>query len=171
MHDAIDALLHDAASLHRLVDFIHQYCNEQKSSQTYVDATDEYFGYIDRLATGTKEFLRVSTQSVLPHRADVIRTSFLSVKNYWRVLHTFIKPAADAHTLKIPSPLLNLAAEQVRQVPGMQGASVVVLLTPELMYFRLPHSGIKETATNLSAIIPNASFPPRSLSENSGRLG
>jgi hypothetical protein len=160
MHDAIDALLHDAASLHRLVDFIHQYCNEQKTSQTYVDATDEFFGYIDRLATGTKEFLRVSTQSVLPHRADVIRTSFLSVKNYWRVLHTFIKPAADAHTLKIPSPLLNLAAEQVRQVPGMQCASVVVLLTPELMYFQMPHSGIKETATNLSAIIPNASFPP-----------
>jgi hypothetical protein len=28
------------------------------------------------------------------------------------------------------------------------------------MYFQMPHSGIKETATNLSAIIPNASFPP-----------
>src|ERR1035441_6043123 len=27
-------------------------------------------------------------------------------------------------------------------------------------YFQMPHSGIKETATNLSAIIPNASFPP-----------
>ena len=161
MHDAIDALLHDAASLHRLVDFIHQYCNEQKTSQTYVDSTDEFFGYIDRLATGTKEFLRVSTQSPLPHRADVIRTSFLSVKNYWRVLHTFIKPAADAHTLKIPSPLLNLAAEQVQKVPGMQDANVVVLLTPELMYFQMPHSDIKETATSLSAIIPGALFPPK----------
>lgn len=159
MHDAIDALIHDAASLHRLVDFIHQYCNEQRTSQTYVDATDEFFGYIDRLATGTKEFLRISTQSALLHRADVIRTSLLSVKNYWRVLHTFIKPAADAHTLKIPSPLLNLAAEQVRQVPGMQGANVVVLLTPELMYFQMPHSDIKDAAINLSATIPEARFP------------
>jgi hypothetical protein len=138
MHDAIDALLHDAASLHRLVDFIHRYCKEQRTSQTYVDATGvHFFDYIDGLATGTKEFLRVSTQSALPHRAVVIRTSFLSVKNYWRVLHTFIKPPADAHTLKIPSPLLNLAAEQVQKVPGMQDANVVVLLTPELMYFQM----------------------------------
>src|ERR1035437_6216253 len=66
MHDAIDALIHDAASLHRLVDFIHQYCNEQRTSQTYVDATDEFFGYIDRLATGTKEFLRISTSKFHP---------------------------------------------------------------------------------------------------------
>jgi len=159
MHDAIDALLHDAASLHRLVDFIHQYCNEQRNSRTYVDATEAFFGYIDHLATGTKGFLRTSTQFALPHRADAIRTSLLSVKNYWRVLHTFIKPAADAHTLKIPSPLLNLAAEQVRQVPGMQGANVVVLLTPELMYFQMPHSDIKDAAINLSATIPEARFP------------
>lgn len=160
MYDAIDALLHDAASLHSLVDFIHHYCNEQKTSQTYVDATVAFFDYIDRLANGTKEFLRTSTQSALPQRADVIRTSLLSVKNYWRVLHTFIKPAADAHTLKIPSPLLKLTAEQVQKVPGMQDAKVVVLLTPELMYFQMPHSGIKDAATNLSPIIPNAPFPP-----------
>ena len=134
MHDGIEALFHDAASLHRLVDFIHQYCNEQKTSQTYVDATDDFFGYIDRLATGTKAFLRTTTESALPPRVNVIRTSLLSVKNYWRVLHTFIKPAADAHTLKIPSPLLNLASELVRLVPGMLGAIFVVLFTPEFMF-------------------------------------
>lgn len=160
MHDALDALVHDAASLYGLVDFIQRYCAEQKTAQTYVDATVKFFDYIDPLAKGTKQFLRVSTQFALPQRADAIRTSLLSVKNYWRVLHTFIKPAADAHTLKIPSPLLNLAADQARAVPGMKDANVVVLLTPELMYFQTPHSGIKEMAAGLLAVIPNALFPP-----------
>jgi len=36
MPDGLADLLHEAAVLHKLVDFIEEYCREQKRSQTYV---------------------------------------------------------------------------------------------------------------------------------------
>jgi hypothetical protein len=159
MQDALDALVHDAASLYGFVDFIHLYCKQKKNSQTYVEATGEFFSYIEKLASGTKDFLSRRTASATPARANIIRPSLVAIKDYWRLLHTFIKPAADAHTLTIPSPLIVLATQQVRSIPGLQNANVVVLLTPELMYFQTPHTNIKHAAIYLAETIPEARFP------------
>jgi hypothetical protein len=78
-----------------------------------------------------------------------------------RLLHALIKPAADAHTLTIPAPLIDLAAQQLQKVEGMKGSSVVILLTPEFMYFQRPHTDIKDQARFVESFIPNASFPPK----------
>jgi hypothetical protein len=44
MQLALDSLLHDAAVLHGLVDFIEEYRKEQERSQTYADASGSFFG-------------------------------------------------------------------------------------------------------------------------------
>ena len=54
----------------------------------------------------------------------------------WATLHTFVKPATDAHTLSIPGPLIDLAEQRLQAIPGFGDCSIVVLLTPELMYFQ-----------------------------------
>ena len=41
----------------------------------------------------------------------------------------------------------------------MGDTKLVVLLTPELMYFQTPHTELKETASHLAQIIPKAMFP------------
>jgi hypothetical protein len=56
-------------------------------------------------------------------------------KERWRTLHTYIKPATDAHTLNLPVPLIQMATEDLKRIPGIGETALVVLLTPELMYY------------------------------------
>src|SRR5205807_1141280 len=82
-------------------------------------------------------------------------------KAYLRLIHTLIKPTADAHTLTIPTPLVRLACGQLAGIEGMQRAKVVVLLTPQLMYFQRPHTHVKRQAASVEKFIPAAQFPDK----------
>lgn len=166
MQTGIADLLHDAAVLHRFADFIEEYCKEQERSQRYVDASGEFFRYVENLARGIKQkhcrkVESASRRGLTTSRIDVLRGSVLTLKTYLRVLHTLIKPAADAHTLSIPAPLIELVSSQLQSVKGMNGASVVILLTPHLMYLQRPHTHVKEQAEQVHRIIPQAVFPKK----------
>ena len=59
-----------------------------------------------------------------------------TIKDSWGTIHKYLKPAADAHALQVPIPLLKLAERQIRSVESMSEAVIAVLLTPELNYFK-----------------------------------
>jgi hypothetical protein len=170
MPDGLADLLHEAAVLHTFVAFIEEYCKEQERSQTYVDASGLFFEYVEKLAAGIKQELgsEVDRATQFPARLPVLRRKILTLKYYLRLLHALIKPAADAHTLTIPAPLIDLASQQLQLVEGMKNSSVVILLTPEFMYFHRPHTDIKDQARFVESFIPMASFPP-SLGSSSSR--
>jgi len=169
MQTRLAAFLHDAAVLHTFADFIEEYCKEQARSQRYVDASGDFFRYSESVAHQIK--LKIGNdvdraQSFPPaialSRIDTLRRNALTFKGYLRLLHTLIKPAADAHTLSIPAPLVKLACEHLKQIEGMDGSKVVVLLTPQLMYFQRPHSHVKQQAAIVGRLIPQAEkFPAR----------
>jgi hypothetical protein len=161
MQAGLAPLLHDASVLHALADFIEQYCGEQERTQRYIDASGEFFRYSKELASGIKAKLLIEVKRAqdFPKREANVRRYMLTFKGYLRVLHTFIKPAADAHTLSIPAPLINLACDHLRRIDGMRESKVVVLLTPELMYFQRPHTHVKEEAAKVQRRIPDAVFP------------
>jgi hypothetical protein len=156
-------LLHDAAVLHRFVDFIEEYCREQERSQTYADASGLFFAYVERLAIGIKAELcgEIERATRFPARLPNLRLKMLTLKYYLRQLHALVKPAADAHTLTTPAPLIDLASQQLQQVAGMKGSTIVILLTPELMYFQRPHTEIKDHARIVESFIPGATFPAK----------
>lgn len=161
-------LLHDSAVLYRFASFIEEYCREQERSQRYVDASADFFRYAERLAHGIKTEVRREVDragryppAIAESRIAAIRRNVLTLKAYLRLLHTLIKPAADAHTLSIPAPLIELASDQLRHVKGMSGSSVVILLTPQLMYFQRPHTHVKEQARQVQTFIPQAVFPKK----------
>lgn len=156
-------LLHDAAVLHRFVDFIEEYCKEQERSQTYVDASGLFFKYVENLSTSIKEELEkeIDRATRFPERLPLLRSKLWTIKNYLRLLHALIKPAADAHTLSIPAPLIDLASQQLQLVEGMRNSSIVILLTSEFMYFQRPHTDIKDQGHILESFIPRVSFPPK----------
>lgn len=163
MPAGLEDLLHDAAVLHSFADFIEQYCGEQERSQRYVDASGDFFRYAERLARGIKQNLRdeVKRASRFPQRIATLRRNMLTLKNYLRLLHTIIKPAADAHTLSIPAPLVDLARDQLQHVQGMNGANLVILLTPQLMYLQRPHTHLKGQARQVQTFIPQPTFPKK----------
>jgi hypothetical protein len=92
--------------LHRFVDFIEEYCKEQERSQNYVDASGVFFKYVENLASGIKQELgkEIERAKRFPARLPILRSNIWTLKNYLRLLHALIKPAADAHTLTIPAP-------------------------------------------------------------------
>ncbi|SRR5713101_831682 len=163
MPDGLADFLHDAAVLHRFVDFIEEYCREQERSQTYVDASGLFFQYVEKLAAGIKQGLGkdVDRATQFPARLPILRRNMLTLKYYLRLLHALIKPAADAHTLTIPAPLIKLASQQLQRVEGMKNSKVVILLTPEFMYFQRPHTHVKEQARLVETFIPQAIFPAK----------
>ncbi len=163
MQTGLADLLHDAAVLHGFVDFIEEYCREQERSQTYSDASGLFFQYVEELAAGIKEELgnEINRATRFPSRLPVLRRNILTLKYYLRLLHALIKPAADAHTLTIPAPLIDLASQQLQRVEGMRKSKIVILLTPEFMYFQRPHTHVKEQARLVQTVIPQATFPAR----------
>jgi hypothetical protein len=168
MQAGLEALLHDAVVLHRFADFIEEYCKEQERSQRYVDASGHFFKYAETLAREIKIELRGWVEragrfppEIAASRVATLRRNMLTFKGYLRLLHTLIKPAADAHTLSIPAPLINLACDQLHRIEGMKKSSIVVLLTPELMYFQRPHTHVKQQAASVKKLGPRATFPEK----------
>jgi hypothetical protein len=118
MPDGLADVLHEASVLYRFADFIGEYCKQQKRSQTYVGSAGVFFQYIEDLTAGIQEELERATQSL--QRLPTLRRNMRTFKGYLRLLHTLIKPAAEAHSLTIPGPLIELASEQLQRIVGME---------------------------------------------------
>jgi hypothetical protein len=154
MQGSLDGLLHDAAAVYRLVEFIEHFCIEQRTSRSYVEATREFFKDTIRLAAQTKKYLvdiaseaKTRMESGASQWNDVWfaneRETLYTIKGSWNIIHRYLKPAADAHTLEVPVPLVQLAERQLHLLPKMRAALIAVLLTPELNYFQTSHTRLK----------------------------
>ena len=138
-----DSLIHEATSLYRLVDSINRLVAEHESIFAYTDAAQSFFEEIHKQAKATK-----TTVSGIMERAS--RTAEESASRYlgeliiqkgrWKTLHTYVKPATDAHTLNLPVPLIQMATDHLQEIPGLEKSAIVVLLTPHLMYYQRPAS-------------------------------
>lgn len=157
---SLTGLLHDAASLHRFVAFVCQFCEEQQTSHTYLEATTEFFAYVRQLGTETLTYLQtLADHAHKSPRIKEYRQKLVAIKHCWCELHAFVKPAADAHTLKIPVPLLQLLQTRLRQLPTLSKAKIVILLSPELNYFQHRHGDIRELTTNLNKLFATERLP------------
>jgi hypothetical protein len=139
-----NSLIHEATSVFRLVESIDRYVAEHENLFAYTDATQDFFSDVHTGAAATKrsvaELIRKLSQT--PGQAELRHQRELLIhKGHWRTLHTYIKPATDAHTLNLPLPLIRMATDDLRSTPGMSEIAIVVLLTPELMFYHnMPQS-------------------------------
>ncbi len=138
MPNAQESLIHEATSLFRLVDSVDRFVAEHQSSYTYTHATESFLGRVRTVAANTKKRVSdiVQRPTATPEENHQQYSDLIIEKDRWKILHTYIKPASDAHTLALPVPLLRLAAGDLRSVKGIAGAELVALLTHELMYFQ-----------------------------------
>lgn len=138
-----DSLIHEATALYRLVDSIDRLVADHESVFAYSGATQKFFAEIHRHAENTKESvsrirekaLRTAEESVSRYHGELIIQ-----KNHWKTLHTYVRPATEAHTLNLPMPLIEMAQEHLGKIPGVEAPDIVILLTPALMYYQVPES-------------------------------
>jgi hypothetical protein len=162
MQSELAELLNDAASLHRFVRFLRVFCEERQTSHRYVSSSLKFFGYVSELARHTGDFLQavIHQPEVSPRGLQTQRLKLATVKRLWTILHELIKPAADAHTLRVPVPLLNLIDQQLRAIEGFSGSEVVTLLSPDLNYFQYQTGPLRDLTALVKSIVPEApEFP------------
>jgi hypothetical protein len=163
MQGELAGLLNDAASLSRFVRYLRGFCQERRASHRYIPSSQVFFTYIDDLAGETEAFLQkvVDQAETSAWGLKAQRLRLALVKRVWALLHGYIKPLADAHTLRVPSPLLDLLQQQLRTVPHFSDCKVVTLLSPDLNYFQYRTGRLSHLATQLRLLLPNAPPFPR----------
>ena len=134
-----ESLIHEAASLFRLVDSVDRFVAEHQSEYTYTDATEHFFQKIRTLATITRRRVSEIVERPTENPVETYQqfSDLIIEKDRWKMLHTFIKPASDAHTLALPVALVRLAEEHLRLVESIPAAELVPLLTRDLMYYQV----------------------------------
>jgi len=149
----LEGFLHDAAALHRFVQSVCEFCEEQERSQTYLPAGRRFFSDVRKLGEQTLAHLqRVVDRARKSQRTKERRQKLVLIKACWREIHRFAKPAADAHTLKIPVPLLDVLEAQVSALRGWPKDGIVILLSPHLNYFQHSHGDLRDLTRRLGEI-------------------
>lgn len=160
----LEGLLQDATSVYRFTSFIARFCQEQLSSYTYADPTQQFFKYVRDLASCTNTVVEQAVDQARRH-PPTIRTNqqkLVAIKDLWRLLHTFVKPAADAHNLRIPVPILELIRTQLRR-SGVADPTIVVLLSQQLNYFSHRNTAVRDLAARISNSLAGAPPLPTGL--------
>ena len=125
MRSPQDSLIHEATSLFRLVDSIDQFVAERENLFAYTEASQTFFLDVHARAHATKQSVSDLIQRLLEtpeHIEQHHQMELLIEKDRWRTLHTYIKPATDADTLNLPTPLIQMATTDLRRIPGMASA-------------------------------------------------
>lgn len=165
MQGELTGLLNDAASLDRFVRYLRDLSQERRTSHRYMRSSLQFFDYIRDLASKTEAFL----QDVVDHPETSARglqsqrLKLAMVKKVWTLLHGLAKPVADAHTLRVPSPLLDLLQLQLREMERFSSCELVTLLSPDLNYFQYRTGRLSHLATELQSFVADAPVFPKDL--------
>ena len=138
MSSSGESLVHEATSLLRLVVSIDRFVSEHEDQFAYTEAAQAFLKDTHKWATeDTGRIADITSKAA--KAPDQVESRYLpeliTLKGRWKTLHTYIKPAIDAHTLTLPAPLIKMATEHLKQIHALAESSIVALLTPELMYF------------------------------------
>ena len=162
MQSTVAGLYHDAAALRRFVEDSKRFC-EEAEHESYVGASEKFFRYVSDLAAATIKFLdRIPQQGKSDDRIRAERQKLVLVKGYWGVVHSYIKPATDANTLRVPVALVDFLSN-LPEGTGFSPAKIVILLSQELNYFQYPHTGLKKADLQLRGIFEEVPAFPEGL--------
>ena len=88
-----ESLIHEAASLFRLVDSVDTFVAEHQSAYSYTEATEDFFRKIRTLAMVTRQRVSEIVKRPAEKSAEIQHqySDLIIEKDRWKILHTFIK--------------------------------------------------------------------------------
>ncbi len=162
----VDAARHDASSLYKFIDSVILPC-AVKTHFSYTSPSEEFFDFISKLGLSTKTHIADLSNELdealfaaNPIDFDLRAQELATLRYSWFELHKFIKPAADAHTLESPAPLVTAMTARLRDLPGFENVRFAIVHTADLNYFQLHSNYVRRLATQISMIVAGApTFP------------
>jgi hypothetical protein len=93
-----------------------------------------------------------------------LRAQELATLRYsWFDLHKYIKPAADAHTLESPVPLVAAMTARLRGLSGFENVRFAIVHTNIVNYFQLSPNYVRQLAVQISKIVDGPPIFPDDL--------
>lgn len=146
-----DILLHDVASLSAFVSSVVEDADpERLRGGSYLPSSERFLDYIWRVGQATIDFLAQFAHTTRRDKFYKIRRLKLyELRSYWFELHEYIKATLDAHTLEIPSSLINVLIRRLTTVEGFAGTTFAVFQIDELNYLMLRSSYVLDLLQNV----------------------
>ena len=156
-------ITNDAASLYRFVESIQTFCELQRGFPAYLEGSRVFLSLIEELSRSTKKY-SADFPAGLPTNSDdyrVYRQELRTLRYGWYYVHRFVKPIADADTLRLPGSLIDSLVRRLRSVESFGDSKLAILHIRELNYLQVIASGVRETITQISSFVgSSSSFPP-----------
>jgi hypothetical protein len=161
-----DVLRHDAASLAGFVKDVSDSTEAARAGiARYPSPSTEFLSFVDTLAHSTEQFLaRFPTARPRHERLyGTHRQKLFSIRSAWDELHQFIKPTADAHTLEIPTPLIDALTARFNLIKDFERTRFAVFHLDELNYMMIGSAYVQRLADDLASLVGAAERFPTGL--------
>jgi hypothetical protein len=154
----------EVASLHRFIEPIIRMCSDMRDDHpVYTPPSREFFVHIQRLGNETLRFLETFPESVLKEQDQRLarsrRQKLLSLKAAWEELHEYIRPALDADSLHLPTPLITALHDRLHEFKRWGKYRFTLFHTTEANYFQIPASMARQTADKVADLVKGTKFP------------
>jgi hypothetical protein len=122
----------------------------------------DFFSHIARLGSETLAFLQAYPEHILKDQrtASSKRQKLFSLKQAWESLHEYLRPALDADSLHLPTPLISALHDKLHEVDEWSLYRFTLFLSVEANYFEVPSEMVQEVADRIASLISGTQFPP-----------
>jgi len=140
------------------------HARQEDVERTHRSATNDFLSYVAELGKSSDLFLQ-SLVAVAqdPFMSAVDRQSLLTIRDFWRDIHEFVKPSRDADTLHSPVELIEQLEDELSRIPNLDGCRLLICHTPELNYIQFPRASRRERAEHYAASVPGSPQFPNKL--------
>jgi hypothetical protein len=154
----------EVAELHRFIALLVQMCAELRADYPVFDKTSrEFFKHIGGLGLKSLSYLQSFPDSMLqeqyPEIANSERQKLLQLKSDWESLHQYIRPALDADTLHLPTPLIAVLHDRLHETEEWSSYRFTLFHAAEVNYFEVPSAIVPRVADGIASQVGATSFP------------
>jgi hypothetical protein len=153
----------EISDLHSFIEPMVKMCSELRDDHpVFSSHAHEFFSHIKRLGNETLAYLRVFPEEILSdsRTASSKRQRLLSLRAGWEGLHEYLRPALDADSLHLPTPLITALHDRLHEVADWSSYHFTVFHSAEANYFEVPSQMVREVADKIAALIGGTQFPP-----------
>lgn len=159
---ALGLFIQQASRLYRLVDQVDVVVRESLAVRTHSKESVSFLAFVGDAVRATQAFLKdlqIEWINESPERREHFEGKIAELSGAWALLHNFIKPVADAHTLCIPTPLVRLVGDCASRIVRPGPALLAVELVTPLNYIEVGQTGLQEINGLLRAVLGPRNAP------------
>lgn len=160
MSEGLAELRRECADLYRMVEAMRALVTDERAARHYQTGSEKFLDYFEQVASATLKCLQDGSMVTAGGSAELdARTTLRNLGGQWALLHEYVKPILDAHTLRLPAPFLELVRKQLRALHGCAGADVAFEASAPFMYAQRVQQDLREQGAKLRTILAHYHAP------------